>query len=98
MIIVGASGKTGVGKSTFLNAFASILIGQILVPFIPSSGNITFTEGLWIFPRCISYQGTNFLLLDLEGLGSVKKGKEEELLKKSLEKIFIAGSLISSVI
>ncbi len=79
LTIICASGLTGLGKSTWLNNLAFCMDSRINHDiFETSSGIITKTLGMWVYPYPLFLEKNDFekknqiLLIDMEGYGSIK--------------------------
>eukprot|EP01124_Arcella_intermedia_P023855 TRINITY_DN3895_c0_g1_i7.p1 TRINITY_DN3895_c0_g1~~TRINITY_DN3895_c0_g1_i7.p1 ORF type:complete len:466 (-),score=109.98 TRINITY_DN3895_c0_g1_i7:57-1454(-) len=97
-VVIIAAGLLGMGKSTWLNSILREF--GVTVEFESSNRTLSVTEGLWVYPKPLrdtKYKEVQFLLMDMEGMGGMRKGTDSADLSRALNKLFSLGMLVASV-
>lgn len=101
LVTMCVAGLIGTGKSTWLNAFLYYVgkLRDVESAFEIGHSQLTQTEGIWMFPEPIFLPGNDsfqILLCDMEGMGGIRDGSDQKATEELLQKLYLAGLLISS--
>jgi len=97
LCVIAAAGFVGTGKSTWLNSIIYSFTQDDASTFPIGKTQETQTEGIWVYPYPLELPGspdTDIMLIDVEGMAGLKKGKDIE---QTLMKLYMAAFLLSSV-